>query len=78
MGLTIHYKFKLESASAVQAREKIIALRKVALKLPFIEVGELVEIQGEECKFDKENVDDPNVPPSVRGIASVSFTESNI
>jgi hypothetical protein len=60
MGLTIHYEFKLDSASAEEARAKIAALRNLALKLPFAEVGELVEIQGEECRFDSENTEDPH------------------
>jgi hypothetical protein len=61
MGLTIHYEFKLDSASVEGARAKIAALRNCALKLPFAEVGELVEIHGEECRFDPENADDPHV-----------------
>lgn len=61
MGLTIHYEFKLDSASVEGAREKIAALRNLALKLPFAEVGELVEIQGEECRVDSENTEDPHV-----------------
>ncbi|MFB2969435.1 hypothetical protein ACE1CD_10715 [Aerosakkonema sp. BLCC-F183] len=73
MGLTINYQFKLDSASPDEAREKIIALRKVALELPFIEVGELVEIQGEECKFDKENVDDPNIFLKIRGLKPIEI-----
>ncbi|MBW4493599.1 MAG: hypothetical protein KME26_11050 [Oscillatoria princeps RMCB-10] len=61
MGLTVHYEFKLDSASVEGARAKIAALRNLALKLPFAQVGELVEIQGEECRFDRENADDPHV-----------------
>ena len=60
MGLTLHYQFQLNSASIDQAREKIIALRQIALTLPFQDVGELVEIEGEECKFDPDKTDDRN------------------
>ncbi|HEY9849729.1 MAG TPA: hypothetical protein V6D28_09745 [Leptolyngbyaceae cyanobacterium] len=73
MGLTIHYKFKLDSASPEQVRKKIIALRKVALELPFEKVGDLVELQGEECKFDKENVDDPNIFLKIRALKPITI-----
>lgn len=60
MGLTLHYQFQLNSASIDRAREKILALREIAIELPFQEVGELVEIEGEECKFDPDKTDDRN------------------
>jgi hypothetical protein len=52
MGLTIHYKFSLKNATITQAREKVVALRNLALRLPFQSVDELVEIEGDACHFE--------------------------
>lgn len=52
MGLNIHYSLKLDSGGAELAREKLTALRKFALDLPFAEVGKLVEFQAEEDTLD--------------------------
>jgi hypothetical protein len=60
MGLTIHYQFSLNNATLTQAREKVTALRNLALQLPFVRVDELVEIAGDACNFDQDNVDDPH------------------
>ena len=48
MGLTIHYSFKAQGSDA-QARELIQALHQTAQDLPFKEVGEVVELAGEDC-----------------------------
>ena len=64
MGLTIHYQFSLNNATLTQAREKAIALRNLALQLPFQRVDELVEIAGDACNCDRDNVDDPHAYPS--------------
>ncbi len=57
MGLTIHYQFSLKNATIAEAREKIIALRNIALKLPFAIIDELVELKEDD--FRNENADDP-------------------
>jgi hypothetical protein len=55
MGLTITYRFKLDSATIEEAREKIITLRNIALKFPLIEVGGLLEFSGKDCIADENN-----------------------
>ncbi len=57
MGLTIHYQFTLKNATITEAREKILALRNIALKLPFAIIDELVELKEDDCL--DENADDP-------------------
>ena len=68
MGLTISWKLHLNSASIDEVRDKIVHLRKLALKLPFTRVEDLVEIEGEACKFDKDDVNDPHVFLKLRGL----------
>jgi hypothetical protein len=58
MGLTIHYSFKAQG-SEVQARKLIHALHQTAQDLPFQELGEVVELSGEQCNFNKRDTDDP-------------------
>ncbi|MDJ0734580.1 MAG: hypothetical protein QNJ47_11035 [Nostocaceae cyanobacterium] len=82
MGLTIHYKFSLNNATIVQARQKIIALRNLALQLPFKRVDELVEIAGDACVFEDENINDPHAFIKIRAlkpikIASDTFSWKN-
>jgi hypothetical protein len=60
MGLTIHYKLQSNTGSAKQARQLLEQLRQRALDLPFKEVGEIVELDGETADFDKQDKDDPN------------------
>jgi hypothetical protein len=38
----LSYKFSLNNATITQAREKVVALRNLALQLPFKSVDELV------------------------------------
>jgi hypothetical protein len=60
MGLTIHYGLSLPSrTTAVAAKGKLVALRQACLDLPFKEVGELVELKGDECNFEKRDREDP-------------------
>jgi len=58
MGLTIHYSLQLDSLSIELAKEKLTALHEVAVDLPFAEVGEIVEFEGENCHFDRNKRDD--------------------
>lgn len=59
MGLTIHYSFQSHADNPQQARHLIEQLRQRAVDLPFQEVGEVVEIGGDEC--GSEDVDDPQL-----------------
>ncbi len=58
MGLTIHYSLKARGSDA-RARRLIHALRQAALNLPFTEVGEVVELSGKQCDFNRRGKDDP-------------------
>ena len=58
MGLTIHYKLKAKGAAAA-ARKLVEVLHQQAHDLPFKEVGELVDLTGDECNYDKLGQDDP-------------------
>lgn len=60
MGLTIHYKLQAETQSATKARQLLDQLRGKALDLPFKEVGEIVEISGDNADFEKLDRDDPH------------------
>ncbi|AFZ04584.1 hypothetical protein [Calothrix sp. PCC 6303] len=73
MGLTIHYKFSLKNATITQAREKVVALRNLALRLPFQSVDELVEIEGDACHFDKNNFDDPHAFIKIRALKPIEI-----
>ncbi|MFH7028632.1 MAG: hypothetical protein ACHBN1_25370 [Heteroscytonema crispum UTEX LB 1556] len=77
MGLTIHYSFNLESASIDQAREKIIALRNLALQLAFAQVNELTEISTEGCHVDNDNGDDPHISMKIRAFKPIEIDTGN-
>jgi hypothetical protein len=57
MGLTIHYSFKAQGSDA-QARALVDALHQTAQDLPFKELGQVVELAGEQCDADKRAFDD--------------------
>lgn len=58
MGLTIHYSLKCQSSEA-HAQKLVQALRQAAQDLPFKEVGEIIEVSGEQCGFERRGQDDP-------------------
>ena len=60
MGLTIHYSLKSSTRSLKQARELVAALRGRALDLPFAEVEDIIELQGQQCDFDQCDENDPH------------------
>lgn len=53
MGLTIHYSLQSPKASKSQARSIIEQLRQRALDLPFASVGEIGDLQGQQCYTPK-------------------------
>jgi hypothetical protein len=58
MGLTIHYKLKAKGTVAI-ARKLIETLHQQAHDLPFKEVGNIVDLVGDECDYEKRGQDDP-------------------
>jgi hypothetical protein len=57
MGLTIHYSFKAQGSDA-QARALVEALHQTAQDLPFKELGQVVDLAGEQCDAEKRASDD--------------------
>jgi hypothetical protein len=60
MGLTIHYSLRSSAQSPKRVRELVAQLRSRALDLPFAEVGDIVELSGEECNHERRGRDDPH------------------
>ena len=60
MGLTIHYSLHADPCPPAGARQFVERLHQRALDLPFIEVGEIVEYEGDECDFERREEDDPD------------------
>jgi len=59
MGLTIHYALKSDTRSPKKARELIAWLRGRALDLPLDEVGDIIELSGDECDYSSLDREDP-------------------
>ena len=59
MGLTIHYDLHSDTRSPREARRLVEQLRRRALDLPFAEVGEIIELSGDACDYEKRDRDDP-------------------
>ncbi len=57
MGLTIHYKLRAKGTEA-KARKLVEQLHSAAQDLPFKEVGNIVDLKGDECDFDKRAKND--------------------
>lgn len=61
MGLTIHYSLQLKGGNQSQARQLVEQLRQKALDVPFKEVGEILELEGDGANFEKLGRHDPNL-----------------
>jgi len=53
MGLTIHYDLQTHLTALDDIRELVESLRQVARGLPFKEVSELLEFQGEDADYEQ-------------------------
>jgi hypothetical protein len=60
MGLTIHYRLHSDVPTAGDARTLISDLQRRAGELPFNQVGEIVEFDGENCDFRNVPKGQPN------------------
>ena len=58
MGLTIHYQLKAKGTEAA-ARKLVETLHQAAHDLPFKEVGDVVDLKGDQCDYDSRDKDDP-------------------
>jgi hypothetical protein len=59
MGLTIHYQLRSDTRSDKKVRQLVDDLRKRALDLPFAEVGEVAELDGDRCDYQSYDGNDP-------------------
>ena len=59
MGLTIHYSLSSKVRSPEKARELVAKLHSRARDLPFAEVGDIVDLEGDACDFNKCHNEDP-------------------
>lgn len=59
MGLTIHYDLKSDLKKPGDIRHLVDSLRQMALDLPFKEVSEVFEFEGDEADFQNASPDDP-------------------
>jgi len=56
MGLTIHYKLTSDRTKVEEIRSAVQEMRQLALRLPFQEVGEILEFKDDECQYnDRED-----------------------
>ena len=58
MGLTIHYKLKAKGTVAA-AKKLVESLHQQAHDLPLKEVGNIVDLAGDDCDYEKREKDDP-------------------
>ena len=73
MGLTIHYSLKARGSDG-QARKLINALHQTAQDLPFKELGNVVDLSGDQCDFDQRDKEDPLRWLLIQTEASVEIT----
>ena len=57
MGLTIHYSLHSDVKGPSEARRLIERLRQAACDLPLAEVGEVIELVGDEARFEHSPCD---------------------
>lgn len=58
MGLTIHYALRLEIQQSQDVQRLVERLHQAARDLPFDEVGEVVELAGDEARFEDATGDE--------------------
>src|ERR1700689_3569364 len=58
MGLTIHYSLTTKGDEA-HARTLITSLHQAAHDLPFKTLGDIVDLSGAACSFDRRGREDP-------------------
>jgi hypothetical protein len=74
MGLTIHYSLRSITRYNHDARQLVEQLRQRAMDLPFKRVGDLIDLSGDACDYERLERDDPQrplaeTPDPLRGLA---------
>ena len=59
MGVTIRYRLRSTVPEAEQARETLGRLRRGVLELPLDSVGDMLELTGNDCDFQRRDQDCP-------------------
>ena len=59
MGLTIQYELRAKTRSPQKVKELVERLRHKAMNLPFTYIGQVWELGGETCHFERYDPDDP-------------------
>jgi hypothetical protein len=78
MGLTLHYELAAPACPAAKARSLVEALRKHALSLPFESVSEVIELKGEDCRFNPKNRNAPHAWLKVQTMRFVIDAKGNV
>ena len=73
MGLTIHYRLKYTGPE--NARKLVEQLHQAAQDLPFKEVQNIVDLQGEACELEKLDTEDPLRWLIIQAQASLKLAE---
>ena len=60
MGLTLHYELAAPACPAAKARSLVEELRIHAQSLPFLDVSDIIELKGDDCRFDPKNRKGPH------------------
>ena len=60
MGLTVHYSLRSTTRYIDDARQLVERLRQRALDLPFQRVGDLIDLAGDACDYERRERDDPH------------------
>lgn len=60
MGVAVHYRLQSAAPDTEQARDLVSQLRSQALDLPFENAGEMVELVGGHCDFERLDGEHPH------------------
>jgi hypothetical protein len=60
MGLTLHYSLCSATRYNDDARQLVERLRQQAMDLPFRRVGDLIDLSGDACDYERSERDDPH------------------
>jgi len=77
MGLTIHYQLRSAATATADVRRVLEQLRQRARDLPFKEVGDVVELAGDRCNFEKCAKDDSHRWLLIQASEYLEHTDKN-
>jgi len=77
VGLTIHYQLGSSLTDVAAIRRVLGQLRERARDLPFQAVGEILELAGDRCNFEKCTRDDPHRWILIQASEYLDYTDPN-